>query len=101
MTEASVVFAERQLEHDGGFEHPGNGRPEFFERPAQGMDAGVRHGVRAEFFQAATRFIARQACQRDAVHFGALSSGRDLFIDGWGWHGLIQSDFRRRPPAHC
>ena len=30
------IFAERQLKHDRGFEHPGNRRPEFFERHAQG-----------------------------------------------------------------
>jgi hypothetical protein len=81
------VFVERQLERDGGLEHPRNGRPELFERAAQGMDAGLRHGVRAELFQAATRFVARQACRRGGVHIGDPTSGRAPFIDGGIWRG--------------
>src|ERR1700733_6174242 len=41
------IFAERQLDHDGCFEHPWNRRPELIQGHANWMRACVRHRVGA------------------------------------------------------
>ncbi len=46
MTEASAASRRAPVEHDGGFEHPGNGRPEFFDTPRKGwtLASGMAFG---------------------------------------------------------
>ena len=61
------IFAEHQFEHDCSLKHPGNGRPEFFERHAQWLHACIRHRVWAELLQPAAGLIARQAVRQTAV----------------------------------
>jgi hypothetical protein len=43
------VLTQGQFERDRGLQHPGNGRPEFFERPAQGMLVDTGNSVRSGF----------------------------------------------------
>ena len=50
-----VPLVNHDLQHDGGFEHPGNGRPEFGEEREQRMALFFLHPVLAELAKAVLR----------------------------------------------
>ena len=64
---ASTIFAEDEFQHDRALEHPGHGRPEFFQRPRKRMRADVGDRVGADRVKPPIRLGTGQPDRRACV----------------------------------
>ena len=67
------IIMETKFDHNDGFQHPGDRRPEFTERAAEKVRGRVGHGIRSGLLKPSARFSAGKpahggGCGRRGVH---------------------------------
>ena len=88
-----VQLVNQDLQHDGGFEHPGNGRPEFGEEREQWMAPFFLNPVRAGLTKPVLRFRGGE------TNGGCTGGNGSIFLHGTGMQdctpSIVCSRFRK------